>query len=77
MARLPALWLGSRNCGPMTGSGIYQMLDRRAEEAGYDPQAVHPHLFRHTVANDWLAPASAAATATSASVPVLAITRAA
>ena len=37
------------------GSGVYQMLDRRAEEAGYDPQAVHPHMFRHTVANDWLA----------------------
>jgi integrase/recombinase XerD len=47
MARLPALWLGSRNRGPMTGSGVYQMLDRRAEEAGYDPQAVHPHMFRH------------------------------
>jgi site-specific recombinase XerD len=30
----------------MTGSGVYQMLDRRAEEAGYDPQAVHPHMFR-------------------------------
>jgi len=55
MARLPALWLGSRNRGPMTGSGVYQMLDRRAEEAGYDPQAVHPHMFRHTFANDWLA----------------------
>ena len=54
-SRLPALWLGSRNRGPMTGSGVYQMLDRRAEEAGYDPQAVHPHMFRHTVANDWLA----------------------
>src|SRR3984885_3400693 len=40
MARLPALWLGSRNRGSMTGSGVYQMLDRRAEEAGYDPQAV-------------------------------------
>jgi site-specific recombinase XerC len=44
-ARLPALWLGSRNRGPMTGSGVYQMLDRRAEEAGYDPQAVHPHIL--------------------------------
>ena len=54
-ARLPALWLGSRNRGPMTGSGVYQMLDRRAEQAGYDPHAVHPHMFRHTVANDWLA----------------------
>ena len=49
-ARVPALWLGSRNRGPMTGSGVYQMLDRRAEEAGYDPQAVHPHMLRHTVA---------------------------
>ena len=39
----------------MTGSGVYQMLDRRAEEAGYDPQAVHPQKVRHTVANDWLA----------------------
>jgi len=55
MSKLPALWLGSRNRGPMTGSGVYQMLDRRAEEAGYDPQAVHPHMFRHTFANDWLA----------------------
>jgi site-specific recombinase XerD len=54
-ARLPALWLGSRNRGPITGSGVYQMLDRRAEEAGYDPHAVHPHMFRHTFANDWLA----------------------
>ena len=44
MAKLPALWLGTRNRGPMTGSGVYQMLDRRAEEAGYDPQAVHPHI---------------------------------
>jgi integrase/recombinase XerD len=55
MARRPELWLGSRNRGPMTGSGVYQMLDRRAEEAGYDPHAVHPHMFRHTFANDWLA----------------------
>jgi hypothetical protein len=53
LARLPALWLGSRNRGPMTGSGVYQMLDRRAEEAGYDPQAVHPHMFRHGFANDF------------------------
>ncbi len=55
-AKLPALWLGSRNRGPMTGSGVYQMLERRAEEAGYDPRDVHPHMFRHIVpANDWLA----------------------
>ena len=48
-----SLWLGSRNRGPMTGSGVYQMLDRRAEEAGYDPQAVHPHMFRH-YADGWV-----------------------
>jgi site-specific recombinase XerD len=54
-AALPALWLGSSNRGPMTGAGIYQMLERRAEQAGYDPRAVHPHMFRHTFANDWLA----------------------
>lgn len=54
-ASLPALWLGSRNRGPMTGSGVYQMLERRAEEAGYDPAAVRPHMFRHTFAHDWLA----------------------
>jgi site-specific recombinase XerD len=48
-----ALWLGTRNRGPMTGSGVYRMLKRRAEEAGYDP-AVYPHMFRHTFAHDWL-----------------------
>jgi integrase/recombinase XerD len=37
----------------MTGSGLYQMLQRRAHQAGYDPD-VHPHQFRHTFAHDWL-----------------------
>jgi integrase len=49
LARTPALWLGTRNRGPMTGSGLYQMLLRRAGQAGYDPD-VHPHQFRHTFA---------------------------
>jgi site-specific recombinase XerD len=49
----PALWLGSRNRGPLTGSAVYQMLRRRADQAGWDPD-VHPHQFRHTFANDWL-----------------------
>src|SRR5690606_11538537 len=31
-AHLPALWLGKK--GPMTASGIYQMLQRRAVDAG-------------------------------------------
>lgn len=52
-AELDALWLGTRNRGPMTGSGVYRMLHRRALEAGYKP-IVRPHQFRHTFANDWL-----------------------
>ncbi len=39
----PALWLGPR--GPLSGSGVYQMLERRAEQAGYDPKMVHPICF--------------------------------
>jgi site-specific recombinase XerD len=48
-----ALWLGTRSRGPMTGSGVYRMVKRRAEEAGYDSVA-YPHMFRHTFAHDWL-----------------------
>jgi integrase/recombinase XerD len=44
------LWLGRR--GPLTGSGVARMLDRRTEQADWDP--VHMHQFRHTFANDWL-----------------------
>lgn len=54
LAASPALWLGTRNRGPLTGSGLYRMLKRRAEQVGYEPD-VHPHQFRHTFANDWLA----------------------
>jgi integrase/recombinase XerD len=49
----PALWLGKR--GPLTGSGVGRMLERRADQAGWDPDMVHQHMFRHTFANDWLA----------------------
>jgi site-specific recombinase XerD len=52
-AESPQLWLGLRNHGPMNGWGLYRMLQRRAAQAGYDPD-VHPHQFRHTFANDWL-----------------------
>ena len=55
LAHLPALWLGTRGRGPMTGSGIYQMVKRRAAEAGYDPKEIWPHQWRDTFANDWLA----------------------
>jgi integrase/recombinase XerD len=48
----PYLWLGLRKAGPMDGWGLYRMLKRRAEQAGYDPE-VHPHQFRHTFASDW------------------------
>ena len=47
-----ALWLGTRNRGPMTGSGVYRMIKRRAEQAGYEP-SVYPHMFRHTFAHDF------------------------
>jgi integrase/recombinase XerD len=53
LAQSSPLWLGSRNRGRMTGSGVYQMLHRRAEQAGYNP-IIRPHQFRHTFANDWL-----------------------
>lgn len=46
----PALWLG-RN-GPMTPSGLTQLLKRRGSEAGIE--GLHPHRFRHTFAHQWL-----------------------
>jgi integrase len=46
-----SLWLGIK--GPMTKSGISQMLRRRAKQAGIGH--VHPHQFRHTFAHSWLA----------------------
>lgn len=49
----PALWLGTRGRGPLTGNGVWQMVKRRAIQAGYDPVA-YPHMFRHTFAHDWL-----------------------
>lgn len=46
-----ALWLGRQ--GAMTPSGLAQVLDRRAAEAGVS--GVHPHRFRHSFAHTWLA----------------------
>jgi site-specific recombinase XerD len=45
------LWLGKK--GPMTDSGLRQMLERRGADAGVDN--VHPHRFRHSFAHAWLA----------------------
>lgn len=50
-AGLSALWLGKK--GRVTDSGVRQILERRAGEAGV--VNVHPHRFRHTYAHTWLA----------------------
>lgn len=47
---LPWLWVGRK--GRLTDNGISQVLRRRGIEAGIGP--VHPHLFRHTFAHEWL-----------------------
>lgn len=46
------LWLGTRNRSRLTYSGLYRMLNRRAQEAGYE--SCHPHQFRHTFTDDLL-----------------------
>lgn len=46
-----ALWLSRQ--GAMTSSGLAQVLERRGLQAGVDH--VHPHRFRHSFANNWLA----------------------
>jgi site-specific recombinase XerD len=46
-----ALFLGAK--GALTGSGIAQMLRRRAKDAGLDH--LHPHQLRHTAAHRWMA----------------------
>jgi integrase len=49
-ATLDALWLGIK--GPLTDSGIYQMVKERGAKAGV-PNAFL-HQFRHTFAHQWL-----------------------
>jgi site-specific recombinase XerD len=51
LAHLPQLWIG-RN-GPMTPSGVYQVVHDRARAAGLP--AMHPHQLRHAFATSWLA----------------------
>jgi site-specific recombinase XerD len=46
-----ALWLGPR--GPITGSGVAQIVERLCVKAGIPK--IHPHQLRHTFAHDWLA----------------------
>ena len=47
----PQLWLGVSNRGPMTASGIYQVIARRGRQCGVD---VLPHRFRHHFSHTWL-----------------------
>ena len=47
----PQLWLGVNNRGPLTASGIYQVIARRGRECGID---VYPHRFRHHFSHTWL-----------------------
>jgi site-specific recombinase XerD len=47
----PQLWLGAGNRGPMTASGIYQVIVRRGRQCGID---VYPHRFRHHFSHTWL-----------------------
>lgn len=47
-----ALFLGER--GRFTPDGVRERLKIRADMAGLDPAAVHPHRFRHTNAHDFL-----------------------
>lgn len=48
----PALLLGER--GRLTTDGVRERLKVRAQMAGLDPAAIHPHRFRHTNAHDFL-----------------------
>ena len=45
------LWLGPK--GALTDSGVRQLVERRAAEAGLGH--IHPHQLRHTFAHAWLA----------------------
>jgi site-specific recombinase XerD len=51
LAHLAQLWIG-RN-GPMTPSGVYQVVHDRVRAAGL--LAMHPHQLRHAFATSWLA----------------------
>jgi integrase len=46
------LWIAEKTGARLKGDGIYQMLRRRAVQAGYPREAVRPHLFRHTFAHE-------------------------
>jgi integrase len=47
----PQLWLGANNRGPMTASGICQVIVRRGRRCGVE---VFPRRFRHHFSHAWL-----------------------
>ena len=47
----PQLWLGASNRGPVTASGIYQLIARRGRQCGVE---LYPHRFRHHFRHTWL-----------------------
>lgn len=51
LAYRPELWVGRG--GPMTVSGVYQVVKDRAQQAGLGD--VHTHQLRHSFAHRWLA----------------------
>lgn len=48
------LWIGVKTGARLTGGGIYQILRRRAVQAGYDKSVIYTHLFRHTAAHEFM-----------------------
>lgn len=48
-ASRPEMWLGEKGKGPMTPSGIFQMIQRRGEAVGI--KGLHPHVMRHSWAH--------------------------
>lgn len=50
-ADLPGFWLAEKNRGELGSDGIYQVVKRRARQAGI---SLHPHKLRHTFAHMWL-----------------------
>ena len=47
----PQLWLGMNSRGPLTPTGIYQIITRRSRQAGV---TAYPHRFRHHFSHTWL-----------------------
>lgn len=46
----PALFVGKR--GPLTPDGVRNVMQARGQAVGI--AGLHPHMFRHTFAHDWL-----------------------